>query len=125
MLSIGKNENQVFVSGLPTNVTVEEMSLFFGAIGVIKTDKKSGAGGKKIFIYKDQDGLPTGRASVTYQDPQVAQSAVRQLDHNIFNGSTIEVSMAVVDSVLERRLQKQSVEYLIKWKVTDYLYLLE
>ena len=94
MLSIGKNENQVFVSGLPTNVTVEEMSLFFGAIGVIKTDKKSGAGGKKIFIYKDNDGVPTGEATVTYHDPHVAQSAIGHFNKKLFNGNLIRVSTA-------------------------------
>ena len=115
----------IYVSGLPSNVTVEEVTQFFGSIGVIKTDKKSGAGGKKIFIYKDNDGLPTGEATVTYLDPKVAESAIGRFHGKDFKGSKIEVSLAVVDSVLERRLQKQSVEYLIKWKVTDYLYLLE
>ena len=107
----------IYVSGLPNNVTVEEVTQFFGDIGVIKADK-CGAGGKKIFIYQDNEGLPTGQASVTYHDAQVAESAIGRFDGKDFNGSKIEVSMAVVESVLERRLQKQSVEYLIRWKVT-------
>ena len=81
----------IFVSGLPTNVTTEELALFFGAIGPIK---KSGAGCKQIFIYKNNKSLPTGWASVTYHDPKVAQKAVGQFDQKIFNGNLIRVSKA-------------------------------
>jgi hypothetical protein len=62
----------------------------FGAIGIIKTDKKRDA--LKIWIYRDKvTGLPKGDASLTYEDPPAAAAAV-----NWFNGllhSTLSSSL--------------------------------
>ena len=33
------SDNQIYVTGLPTNLTEEDIASFFGSIGVIKNDK--------------------------------------------------------------------------------------
>merc|ERR1719334_2223123 len=51
----------------------------------------------KIWIYKDRNtGEQKGEATVTYDDPQAAQSAISWFDGKDFNGSTIKVQMAMV-----------------------------
>ena len=44
------SDNQMFVQGLPTDATEEEIALFFGSIGVMKNNKKRK---QRIFISKD------------------------------------------------------------------------
>ncbi len=48
--------DQIYVSGLPKDVTEEDIEAHFGSIGVLKIDKKRDLGGskKKIWIYKDK-----------------------------------------------------------------------
>ena len=47
------SDNQIYVTGLPTNLTEEDIASFFGSIGVIKNDKRTGK--PKIWIYKNRD----------------------------------------------------------------------
>ena len=44
------------MSGLPKDVTEEDIEAHFGSIGLLKVDKKRDLGGskKKIWIYKDK-----------------------------------------------------------------------
>ena len=48
--------DQVYVSGLPKDVTEEDIVEYFGSIGMLKIDKKRDLGGskKKIWLYKDK-----------------------------------------------------------------------
>merc|ERR1719382_1911875 len=66
---------------------------FFGSIGVIKNDKRTGK--PKIWIYKNRDtGEQKGEATVTYDDPAAAESSISWFDGKDFNGHTIKVQMA-------------------------------
>merc|ERR1719167_1862067 len=77
------------------NLNEEDISEFFGRIGVIKLDKKTGTA--KIWIYKDRNtGEQKGEATVTYDDPNAATSAIEWFDGKDFNGSTIKVQMAMI-----------------------------
>ena len=90
-----QSENQIYVSGLPRNLTEDDIAKYFGSIGVIKTDRKTG--GQKIWIYKDNaTGEQKGEATVTYDDSAAAQSAISWFDGKDFNGSTIKVQMAMI-----------------------------
>ena len=90
-----QSDNQIFVQGLPTDATTEDIAQFFGSIGVIKNDRKTG--NQRIFIYKDNNtGLPKGEATVTYDDPNAAQSAIQWFNGKDFNGKMIKVSMAMI-----------------------------
>ncbi|CAB4056144.1 TLS [Lepeophtheirus salmonis] len=68
-----QSENQIFISGLPKDLVEDDIAQFFGSIGVIKNDKRSGK--QKIWIYKDQNGEQKGEATVTYDDPSAAHKA--------------------------------------------------
>ena len=77
------------------DATEEDIAQFFGSIGVIKNDRKTGK--QRIFIYKDNNtGLPKGEATVTYDDPNAAQSAIQWFNGKDFNGKMIKVSMAMI-----------------------------
>lgn len=73
----------VFISGMPPHVTEHEIEQHFGAIGLIKKDKKTMK--PRIWIYNDKvTGKSKGEATVTYDDPNAASSAI-----NWFNGNII------------------------------------
>lgn len=70
-----QQQDTVFVSGLPDDVTEEEIASHFGAIGLIKIDKKTNR--PKIWVYKDKvTGRGKGEVTVTYDDPPTASSAI-------------------------------------------------
>ncbi|XP_021918776.1 nucleolin-like isoform X6 [Zootermopsis nevadensis] len=86
-------EDTVFVSGMNPALTEEDIQQHFGAIGVIKTDRRSGK--PKIWMYKDKiTGKPKGEATVTYDDANAARSAIDWFDGKDFKGSIIKVQMA-------------------------------
>lgn len=86
-------EDTIFVQGMNPETSETEIADYFGAIGIIKKDKRTMK--PKIWIYKDkQSGLPKGEATVTYEDANAAQSAIGWFDNKDFNGSMIKVSLA-------------------------------
>ena len=49
----------------------------------------------KIWLYKHKEsGASKGEATVTYDDPSAAKSAIQWFDNQDFNGATIRVSLA-------------------------------
>lgn len=69
------SEDTIFVTGLPEDTTESQLSEFFGQIGIIKYDKKNEC--PKIWIYKDKaTGKGKGEATITYDDPPTATSAI-------------------------------------------------
>ena len=87
--------NIILASGLPKDLTEEDIASFFGSIGVIKNDKRTGK--PKIWIYTHRDtGEQKGEATVTYDDPAAAQSAITWFDGKDFNGMKIKVQMAMI-----------------------------
>uniref|UniRef100_T1JJM9 RanBP2-type domain-containing protein n=1 Tax=Strigamia maritima TaxID=126957 RepID=T1JJM9_STRMM len=90
-------EDTVFVSGLAEEVSEVDLSQFFGQIGIVKIDKKTGK--PKIWIYKDKiTGKPKGEATVTYDDPPTATSAIEWFNGKDFMGKKIKVELAVKKS---------------------------
>lgn len=70
-----------------------EIAHHFGAIGIIKKDKKTQK--PKIWIYRDkQSGASKGECTITYDDPHTASSAIEWFDGKEFKGNTIKVSLA-------------------------------
>ena len=47
--------SSIYISGLPLDVTYDELVEHFGQIGIIADDKKA-RGKKKVKIYTDDDG---------------------------------------------------------------------
>mmetsp|Transcript_32264 Transcript_32264/g.41465 ORF Transcript_32264/g.41465 Transcript_32264/m.41465 type:complete len:272 (-) Transcript_32264:217-1032(-) len=95
--------NKIYITGLPPNVKAEELQEKFGMIGVVARKKqKRGYPDQwpfKINIYTGSDGKCKGDASLTYEDPNAAQSASgfftgSELDNH--PGFTLTVQMADV-----------------------------
>ena len=83
--------SQIYVQGLPPNVTEAQLAEHFGAIGVIKKDKKTAM--DKIHIYRE-GGRCKGDATVTYEDPDAAEGAVDFFDKQDFLGQPLTVTVA-------------------------------
>ncbi|KAJ3380221.1 hypothetical protein HDU84_006076 [Entophlyctis sp. JEL0112] len=78
----GKSDDTLYITGLPSTITVSGLADYFGSVGVIKTDKKQRPPGPKIWIYKDKNtNIPKGDATLTYEDPPAATAAI-----SFFNG---------------------------------------
>ncbi|CAO3612177.1 unnamed protein product [Cunninghamella blakesleeana] len=78
-----KQDNQkkitsVYVTGIPPDVTVEEMKKVFSKCGVIMEDLESGE--PKIKIYRDDKGISKGDALVTYFKEESIALAINLLD---------------------------------------------
>lgn len=70
---------RIYVSNLPSDVTVTELQEMFGAIGVIAREKQK-RGYKdqwpfKIKVYADTSGASKGDAVITYEDSNAARTA--------------------------------------------------
>ncbi|KAL1414315.1 hypothetical protein MTO96_007560 [Rhipicephalus appendiculatus] len=78
----------IFVSNLPEDIGEVQLAEHFGAIGLIKIDKKTGK--SKIWIYKDKiTGKGKGEATITYDDPPTANSAITWFHGKEFMGGKI------------------------------------
>lgn len=93
-ISLVEEQNDtVFVSGLPEDTTEVQLADYFGSIGIVKMDKKTGK--HKVWIYRDKaSGKPKGEATVTFDDPPTANSAIDWFNGKEFFGSTIKVELA-------------------------------
>jgi len=83
----------VFVKNFGTEVTEEDLNAHFGAIGILKKDKRTQK--PKIWIYKDKEtGAGKGEATITYEDPEAANAAITWFGGKDFKGFTISVELA-------------------------------
>ncbi|XP_078428748.1 TBP-associated factor 15 [Wolffia australiana] len=83
----------VYVSNLPPGTSESMLADYFGTIGLLKKDKRTGQ--PKIWIYKDKiTNDPKGDATVTYEDPHAASAAVEWFHDKEFHGKNIEVCIA-------------------------------
>lgn len=89
----------MYVSGLPPGTDEEQLAEFFGSIGVLKMDKKLGK--KKIYVYRDKaTGAPKGDATVSYEDPFSAGSAIQWFNDKEWKGDPSLDSRLPVSSVV-------------------------
>ncbi|KAL7667537.1 hypothetical protein ACOME3_010640 [Neoechinorhynchus agilis] len=92
----GEMETQldtVFVQRLPENCTRQDLAQAFGAIGVVKMDRRTGQ--PKIWIYKDKvTGRGKGEATVTYEDPNSADAAIKWFNGKEVMGQVVSVQLA-------------------------------
>ncbi|ESQ30450.1 hypothetical protein EUTSA_v10011982mg, partial [Eutrema salsugineum] len=83
----------VYVSNLPLGTDENMLAEYFGTIGLLKRDKRTGT--PKVWLYRDKEtDEPKGDATVTYEDPHAALAAVEWFNNKDFHGSTIGVFMA-------------------------------
>ncbi|KAJ3345819.1 hypothetical protein HDU91_007227 [Kappamyces sp. JEL0680] len=88
-----KSPDTIYISNLPKSVTEASLARFFGAVGIIKKDKKTFE--PKVWIYKDKStGAPKGDATVTYEDPSASDGAILWFDGKPFEGNNLKVEKA-------------------------------
>lgn len=64
----------IYVSGLPLDITVEELTQLFNKCGLIARDER---GRDKIKLYKDKNGEPKGDALCTYIKVRIIMVLIR------------------------------------------------
>jgi len=88
-------EDTIFVSGLPDSADAAQIGQFFGQIGIIKRDKRSGE--PKIYIYKKPDGTSKGECTVTYDDPPSAKAAIDWFNNKNYDADHVmSISLAEI-----------------------------
>ncbi|KAI8498377.1 HIV Tat-specific factor 1 [Branchiostoma belcheri] len=87
----GKNTN-VYVSGLPTDITDEEFQEMMQKCGIIMEDTETGR--PKFKLYRDQEGQLKGDARCCYLKKESVDLALQILDNYELRGHTIHVEPA-------------------------------
>lgn len=92
------DNTRIYISGLPLDVTVDELRDLFGGIGqVARIKQKRGYKDQwpwNIKIYTDDAGKPKGDAVLSYEDPSAAHKAGEFFNDHEIRSHKIKVSMA-------------------------------
>lgn len=92
------DNTRIYISGLPLDVTIDELRELFGGIGqVARIKQKRGYKDQwpwNVKIYTDDAGKPKGDAVLTYEDPSAAHSAGSFFNDYSLRGHKIKVTMA-------------------------------
>ncbi|CAK9138297.1 unnamed protein product [Ilex paraguariensis] len=87
------SNGSVYVCNLPPGTDESMLAEYFGTIGLLKKDKRTGR--PKVWLYRDKvTNEPKGDATVTYEDPHAAQAATEWFNNKDFHGTTIGVFIA-------------------------------
>jgi len=84
----------VYVTGLPSDATVEELEAHFKQVGILAVDPETQQ--PRVKIYRDPTGAPKGDASVAYVRPESVELAVEILNGGLLRpGWPISITKAV------------------------------
>ncbi|KAL5544823.1 hypothetical protein UlMin_008607 [Ulmus minor] len=82
------SNGSVYVCNLPDGTDENMLAEYFGTIGLLKKDKRTGR--PKIWLYRDKvTNEPKRDASATYEDPHAAFAAVEWFNNKDFHGNII------------------------------------
>ncbi|XP_011875404.1 PREDICTED: HIV Tat-specific factor 1 homolog [Vollenhovia emeryi] len=81
----------IYVSGLPLDISMEELTQLFAKCGLIARDER---GKDKIKLYRDGNGEPKGDALCTYIKVESVDLALKILDGSQIRGKTLSVQRA-------------------------------
>ncbi|XP_034190729.1 RRM1_TatSF1_like and RRM2_TatSF1_like domain-containing protein barc isoform X1 [Osmia lignaria lignaria] len=81
----------IYVSGLPLDITLPELTELFSKCGLIARDEK---GKDKIKLYRDSNGQPKGDALCIYIKVESVDLALKILDKSQLRGKTLSVQRA-------------------------------
>lgn len=94
----GQNDT-IYVQGLPSTITEEDIISHFSLVGIIRMKRGKGFERDKltpqVHIYRNKEtNAVNGDCTVTYEDPEAAPAAVRRLHLSEIQGSKITVTLA-------------------------------
>jgi len=90
---VTQNPSDLYVEGLPTDVTEEEFANYFSKVGIIRKDGETGA--LKMKLYRDAEGRYKGDGLVCYLVKESVDMAINLLDGADFRpGCPLHVSVA-------------------------------
>jgi RNA-binding protein FUS len=97
----GSNKKQIYIGGLPKDITEKELIEKFGQVGPIAKDPKRSRfdpSARKVWLYTDRrTRKPKGDATVTYADEEAAEAAVQFFNGQEmpgWDGQKLQVSIA-------------------------------
>ncbi|KAI4357032.1 hypothetical protein L6164_001007 [Bauhinia variegata] len=91
--NVAPSNGSVYVCNLPHGTDDTTLAEYFGTIGLLKKDKRTGK--PKIWLYRDKEtNEPKGDATITYEDPHAALAAVEWFNNKDFHGNIIGVYIA-------------------------------
>lgn len=90
------NHSNVYFTGLPSDVTAEELGEFAKKAGIIQTDEE---GRRRVKIYLDDQGRPKGDGLVKYALADSVPLAITLLDQAVFRPPSAKNPTAVVVGV--------------------------
>jgi HIV Tat-specific factor 1 len=83
----------VYISGLPLDITEEELKDFMTKAGILRIDLNTGK--EKLKLYRDESGFPKGDAAVSYAKEESVDLAIENLNNNeIRSGFIVRVERA-------------------------------
>eukprot|EP01029_Cantina_marsupialis_P001302 TRINITY_DN11081_c0_g1_i1.p1 TRINITY_DN11081_c0_g1~~TRINITY_DN11081_c0_g1_i1.p1 ORF type:complete len:506 (+),score=173.53 TRINITY_DN11081_c0_g1_i1:142-1659(+) len=90
-----KNHNWIYVTGLPSDVTENELLEFFKRCGAIMGDIFNN-NKPRIKLYRDEMGESKGDAKLCFVKPEAVEMAINMLDGGVFreDGTRIKVTKA-------------------------------
>lgn len=98
---VKKAVTSVYVTGIPADVTVDEMQTVFSKCGVIMEDLETGE--SKIKIYRDEKGVPKGDALVSYFKEESVPLAVDLLDESELRPGQASTKLRVQKAVFKEK----------------------
>lgn len=91
--SSNDRKTAIYVTGLPTDISLPELTTYFSKVGIIFTDYLTGQ--PKVKLYKDTEGNVKGDALIIYFREESVQLAIDLLDESeIRDGVKVRVSRA-------------------------------
>jgi HIV Tat-specific factor 1 len=96
-----KVNTSVYVTGIPPDVTIEELKTKFSKCGVIMEDLETGE--PKIKIYRDENGLSKGDALVSYFKEESVPLAIDLLDDSELRPGESATKMSVQVAVFKEK----------------------
>ncbi|VEU22376.1 DEKNAAC103465, partial [Brettanomyces naardenensis] len=106
----------IYVTGMPKDISVEELKDTFGRCGVIAEDLKTGK--PRIKMYEDENGQFKGDCLIRYFRAESCDLAMEILDGTKIrpgDGEEMKISMAVFDE--ERTVKKEPLKFKDKLNV--------
>ncbi|KAJ2556792.1 hypothetical protein EV175_001769, partial [Coemansia sp. RSA 1933] len=104
--SRARENTSIYVSGLPTDTTEEEVAEYFSQCGAIMPEIVTNS--PRVKLYRNKDGALKGDALVTYYKAPSVQIAVDILDDSLFRASAAPARISVQKAEFRERTGREA-----------------